>query len=156
MTEKLSIAQELKKRQEVLRSAGLRATHQRTLVMEKLREVEHISAEKLHNLLREEGVSTNLPTIYRVLSDLESVGLVDKHSFQGNHSVYELASRSHHDHLICIDCGHVIEFMDEVIEQRQDAVCQQQEMKLINHTMYLYGTCCRVQCPNRNAVPKTD
>ena len=137
-------------REEALREAGLRVTHQRTLILGKLRQVEHISAEEIYNLLSQEGVSVNLATVYRVLSDLEEVGLVEKHSFRGNQSVYELCKHGHHDHLICVDCGRIIEFLDPVIESRQEEVGREHGFDISSHTMYLYGSCLAGDsCPER-------
>lgn len=142
--------------QAALRQAGLRVTHQRMLVLEKLRLVPHVSAEDLHRTLQDEGMGINLPTLYRVLSDLEEVGLVEKHSFHPQHAVYELSTRAHHDHLICLDCGRIVEFMDAVIEERQEEVGRVHSLKITNHAMYLYGHCTRKNCDELKKAGSTE
>ena len=144
------------KRQDVLRKAGLRVTPPRTLILDKLRTLDHISAEDLHKSFISDDIGISPATIYRVLGDLLDAGLVEKHSFRPNHSVYELTKRGHHDHLICVDCGCIIEFMDPVIEKRQEAVAAEHQLEMTDHVMYLYGNCKRENCPERAKVDADD
>lgn len=87
------------------------------------------------------GEEIGLATVYRVLNQFDDAGIVTRHNFEGGKSVFELTQQHHHDHLICTDCGKVIEFSDESIEVRQRDIAKQHGIKLTNHSLYLYGHC---------------
>jgi Fur family ferric uptake transcriptional regulator len=134
-----------------LKDAGLKITSPRVKILEYLRqpECQHISAEDLYKLLLDNGEEIGLATVYRVLNQFDDAGIVTRHHFEGGKSVFELAQQHHHDHLVCLDCGSVVEFSDEVIEQRQKEIAAQHGMKLTHHSLYLYGQCTKENCPNR-------
>ena len=83
----------------------------------------------------------SLATVYRVLTQFEVSGLIHRHNFEGGFSVFELSHGEHHDHLVCVTCGRVEEFVDEVIEQRQRVIAQQAQFKMTNHALNIYGVC---------------
>ncbi|MER2493703.1 ferric iron uptake transcriptional regulator [Catenovulum sediminis] len=126
-----------------LKKAGLKVTLPRIKILEILQQPEnqHISAEDLYKLLLELGEEIGLATVYRVLNQFDDAGIVNRHHFEGGKSVFELSQKKHHDHLVCLKCGKVVEFIDDVIEDRQDQVAESHGMKLTNHSLYLYGYC---------------
>ena len=89
----------------------------------------------------EQDEEIGLATIYRVLNQFDDAGIVTRHHFEGGKSVFELANKKHHDHLVCLKCGKVLEFEDEVIEERQEAVAKKYGIELTHHSLYLYGHC---------------
>ena len=98
----------------------------------------HYSAEDVYRALLEAGEEVGLATVYRVLTQFEQSGLVMRHNFEGGHAVFELSSNDHHDHMICVDTGEIIEFHDEVIEQAQERVATEHGFDIINHALVLY------------------
>lgn len=132
-----------------LRDAGLRITHPRTLVLNVLTAAQHISAEDVYKALLEQGDTISLGTVYRVLADMEQAGLVERQNFQGTHAVYELKKHKHHDHLVCMDCGKVLEFVDQMIEEKQIEIAAAYGMEIVSHTLNLYGRCVDSECENR-------
>lgn len=126
-----------------LKDAGLKVTLPRLKILEVLQqpECQHISAEELYKLLIDQGEEIGLATVYRVLNQFDDAGIVTRHHFEGGKSVFELATQKHHDHLVCLDCGAVIEFSDDVIEQRQKEIADKYNIDLTNHSLYLYGKC---------------
>lgn len=134
-----------------LKKAGLKVTSPRLKVLELLKSLkdEHISAEDLYKLTIEQEEEIGLATIYRVLNQFDDAGIVTRHHFEGGKSVFELSNKKHHDHLVCLDCGKVLEFEDDVIEQRQLDIAEKNGIKLTNHSLYLYGSCVRTECENR-------
>lgn len=133
---------------QALKKAGLKVTLPRVKILELLQqpETQHVSAEDLYKLLIDQGEEIGLATVYRVLNQFDDAGIVTRHHFEGGKSVFELATQEHHDHLVCLDCGKVIEFHDEIIEQRQRDIASQYNIKLTNHSLYLYGHCTNEQC----------
>lgn len=131
-----------------LKKAGLKVTLPRLKILEILQEPEnhHVSAEDLYKRLIDMGEEIGLATVYRVLNQFDDAGIVTRHSFEGGKSVFELTQKHHHDHLICLDCGKVIEFSDEFIEQRQREIADKYNIKLTNHSLYLYGKCNAGDC----------
>lgn len=109
-------------------------------------ECQHISAEDLYKKLIDIGEEIGLATVYRVLNQFDDAGIVTRHHFEGGKSVFELATQHHHDHLVCLDCGKVIEFSDELIERRQKEIAAQYNVDLTNHSLYLYGHCANGDC----------
>ena len=134
-----------------LKNAGLKVTSPRVKILDYLRqpECQHISAEDLYKLLLDNGEEIGLATVYRVLNQFDDAGIVTRHHFEGGKSVFELAQQEHHDHLVCLDCGSVVEFSDEIIEQRQKEIAAQHGMTLTNHSLYLYSHCNKEECRNR-------
>lgn len=126
-----------------LRKAGLKVTVPRLKILHILENSgqRHMSAEELYKKLVDSGDDVGLATVYRVLTQFETAGLVIKHHFESEHAVYELNEGAHHDHLVCLRCGKVEEFIDEVIEKQQEAIAQQFGFKITDHCLYLYGTC---------------
>ena len=126
-----------------LKKAGLKVTLPRIKILEILQQPEnqHISAEDLYKLLLDMGEEIGLATVYRVLNQFDDAGIVNRHHFEGGKSVFELSQKKHHDHLVCLKCGKVVEFIDHTIEERQERVAEEQGMRLTNHSLYLYGYC---------------
>lgn len=126
-----------------LKKAGLKVTSPRVKILEILKnpDNQHISAEDVYKILLEKNEEIGLATVYRVLNQFDDAGIVTRHHFEGGRSVFELSAKDHHDHLVCLTCGHVFEFEDDVIEDRQLQVAQANNIKLTNHSLYLYGEC---------------
>ncbi len=126
-----------------IRAAGLKVTLPRLKILDML-EVNasrHLSAEEMYKALLEEGEEIGLATVYRVLTQFEAAGLVKRHHFEGGSSVFELNQGEHHDHILCVKCGRVDEFYDEVIEDRQTAIAIEKGYKMTDHSLYIYGVC---------------
>jgi len=126
-----------------LKDAGLKITLPRIKILQILEssKVHHLSAEDVYKLLLQNGDEIGLATVYRVLTQFETAGLVIRHHFEGGHSVFELSTDDHHDHLVCVKCGWVEEFHDEEIERRQRSIAQQKGFELTAHNLNLYGLC---------------
>jgi Fur family ferric uptake transcriptional regulator len=100
-----------------------------------------MSAEEVYKSLLELGEDVGLATVYRVLTQFETAGLVVRHHFEGGLSVFELQEGCHHDHIVCVKCGRIEEFVDEVIEERQRVIAQQRDFEITDHYLYIYGVC---------------
>ncbi len=126
-----------------LKDAGLKITMPRLKILQILEQSynHHLSAEGVYKALLEMGEDVGLATVYRVLTQFEAAGLVTRHNFEGGHSVFELCQGEHHDHLVCVKCGKVEEFVDELIEQRQQIITQKAHFKMTDHTLTIYGLC---------------
>ena len=126
-----------------LREAGLKATLPRVKILEIMEgsSVRHLGAEDIYKALLDEGEDVGIATIYRVLTQFESAGLVTRHHFEGGISVFELNQGEHHDHILCIRCGKVEEFVDEVIEQRQKDIAEKSGFSMTDHSLNIYGIC---------------
>ncbi|HIE85933.1 MAG TPA: ferric iron uptake transcriptional regulator [Pseudomonadales bacterium] len=126
-----------------LKDAGLKITLPRVKIFQILErsEVHHVSAEDVYKLLLQNGEEVGLATVYRVLTQFEQAGLVVRHNFEGGHSVFELSSDKHHDHIVCIRCGRVEEFADDEIEQLQRNVANKLGFELTDHSLNMYGLC---------------
>jgi len=127
-----------------LRNAGLKVTVPRLKILEileKQQDERHLSAEQLYKILLAEGEEIGLATVYRVLTQFEAAGLVNRHHFEGGNSIFELNSGTHHDHVVCVKCGKVDEFTDELIEKRQEEIAERLGFTLTEHSLYLYGYC---------------
>jgi Fur family transcriptional regulator, ferric uptake regulator len=126
-----------------LRDAGLKVTLPRVKILQILESSEnkHLSAEDVYKALLEAEDDVGLATVYRVLTQFESAGLVERHHFEGGHSIFELTSADHHDHLVCNSCGRVEEFYDEVIEAQQEKIAKKHGYTITDHSMYLCGLC---------------
>ena len=128
---------------EELKRAGLKITLPRIKILTILQNPnnQHISAEDVYKILLEHNEEIGLATVYRVLNQFDDAGIVSRHHFEGGKSVFELSHKKHHDHLVCLKCGKVVEFEDDVIEQRQIDIANSHNIKLTNHSLYLYGEC---------------
>lgn len=128
---------------EELKRAGLKITLPRIKILGILQDPDnqHISAEDIYKILLDQNDEIGLATVYRVLNQFDDAGIVTRHHFEGGKSVFELSHKKHHDHLVCLKCGRVIEFEDDVIEQRQLDIAESHNIKLTNHSLYLYGEC---------------
>lgn len=132
---------------EQLKQAGLKVTLPRVKILQILEDskTRHLSAEDISKALSEAGSDVALATIYRVLTQFETAGLVTRHYFEGDYSVFELNEGEHHDHLVCIKCGQVKEFVDNVIEERQHRIAEEAGFKMTDHSLNIYGVCSKCQ-----------
>lgn len=125
-----------------LRKAGLKVTLPRVKILQILdsavEEGLHLSAEDVYKTLLEQGDDVGLATVYRVLTQFEAAGLVERHNFEGGYSVFEMARDEHHDHMVCAETGEVIEFYDAEIERLQKEVAKKHGFELVNHSLVLY------------------
>ena len=126
-----------------LKNIGLKATLPRLKILEIFQagRHRHMSAEDVYKELLAESQDIGLATVYRVLTQFESAGLVTRHNFEEGHSVYELNQGSHHDHILCVKCGRVDEFMDDVIEERQRAIAKKAGYEMTDHYLNIFGVC---------------
>jgi Fur family transcriptional regulator, ferric uptake regulator len=124
-----------------LRKAGLKVTLPRVKILQILEASpeRHLSAEDVYKALLEAGEDVGLATVYRVLTQFEQAGLVERHNFDGGHSVFELDDGAHHDHMVCTDTGKVVEFHNEKIEKLQDQIAAELGYELTGHSLVLYG-----------------
>jgi Fur family ferric uptake transcriptional regulator len=136
-----------------LKSSGLKATLPRIRILEIFQKSEqrHMTAEDVFKALLAEGSDIGLATVYRVLMQFEQAGLLDRNHFESGKSVFELNEGTHHDHLVCLNCGRVEEFYDAEIESRQRAVAQTRGFELQDHALALYGNCIKDNCEHRQA-----
>jgi len=126
-----------------LKKAGLKVTHPRKKILEflELSNVRHQSAEDIYRALLDDGEEIGLATVYRVLTQFETAGLVERHHFESGQAVFELNEKGHHDHIVCVSCGKVEEFYDEMIEARQKEVAAEKGYEVTDHSLTLYGKC---------------
>lgn len=134
-----------------LKSMGLKATGPRMKILELFEHTDrnHLSAEDVYRLLLAESMDVGLATVYRVLTQFEQAGLLMRHRFDDDKAVYELNKGSHHDHLLCIQCGRVEEFYDPEIERRQKKIAADRGFKIHDHSLCLYVDCVKDACPHR-------
>ena len=127
-----------------LRNAGLKVTLPRVKILEileKQTKERHLTAEKVYKILLSENEEIGLATVYRVLTQFEAADLVTRHHFEGGNSVFELNRGNHHDHIVCMKCGKVDEFTDNVIEKHQEDIAKKLGYELTDHSLCLYGFC---------------
>ncbi len=126
-----------------LKKAGLKVTLPRMKILELLEasNVRHQSAENIYRALLDDGEEIGLATVYRVLTQFEAAGLVERHHFESGQAVFELSEKGHHDHIVCVACGKVEEFFDELIENRQREVAAEKGYEVTDHSLTLYGRC---------------
>ena len=136
-----------------IRKAGLKVTLPRVKILQLLEESRkrHVSAEDVYKMLLDKGEEIGLATVYRVLTQFESAGLVCRHHFEGGQSVFELNRGGHHDHIVCVKCGKVVEFMDDVSEERQRAIAQKNGFTIEDHSLVIYGVCGSPKCRRDSA-----
>jgi Fur family ferric uptake transcriptional regulator len=138
-----------------LKGSGLKATAPRIKILEifqkrSMQEGDrHLSAEDVYRLLSAEHLEVGLATVYRVLTQFEQAGLLSRRNFEAGRAVFELNEGPHHDHLVCLTCGHVEEFVDTEIEERQRSIAQSRGFELQEHALSLYGACRKADCPHR-------
>ena len=134
-----------------LKSAGLKATLPRLKIINlfEASKVRHLTAEDVYKLLLGEGLDIGLATVYRVLTQFEQAGLLVRHHFESGKAVFELNQGTHHDHLVCLQCGRVEEFYDAEIEKRQVKIARERGFEISEHALYLYADCTKVRCPYR-------
>ena len=132
-----------------LRSIGLKATFPRLKVLDLFQNSaqRHMSAEDVYKLLLTENADIGLATVYRVLTQFEQAGLLVRHHFDSGKAVFELNEGSHHDHLVCMQCGRVEEFFDAEIEKCQQKVAKDRGFNIHDHSLYLYADCIKPKCP---------
>ena len=128
---------------EDIKKAGLKVTLPRVKILEIMEKsvTRHLSAEDVYKKLIESDEEVGLATVYRVLTQFEAAGLVTRHHFEGGHSVFELEHGKHHDHIVCVKCGKIEEFVDDVIEQRQKDIAAKAGFEITDHCLYIYGIC---------------
>jgi len=128
---------------EDLKCVGLKVTLPRLKILEVLERSSnhHLSAEDIYRALMEQHEEVGVATIYRVLTQFEESGIINKLNFENNQAVYELSNVDHHDHLVCVKCNTIIEFQDDVIEQHQLQIANKYGFQLTDHSLYLYGLC---------------
>lgn len=130
-----------------LRKVGLKVTLPRVKILDIMEGSgsRHQSAEDVYKALLDMGEDIGLATVYRVLTQFEAAGLVKRHHFEGGHSVFELDEGHHHDHILCVKCGKVDEFVDETIEQKQKDIAKKLGYEMTDHCLYMYGVCSKCQ-----------
>lgn len=135
-----------------LKNIGLKATLPRLKILDLFEnsDVRHLTAEDVYKLLMNEGMEIGLATIYRVLTQFEQAGILMRHHFESGKAVFELNQGGHHDHLVCIQCGHVEEFFDAEIERRQTKIAKDRGFTIHEHSLQIYADCVRTNCPNKS------
>ena len=137
-----------------LKSSGLKATVPRMKILDlfiknEANQGRHMAAEDVYRHLIAEDMDIGLATVYRVLTQFEQAGLLQRHYFDSGKAVFELNEGSHHDHLVCLQCGKVEEFFDPQIEERQIVVAKEHGFVVSDHALYLYANCVKPDCPNK-------
>lgn len=135
-----------------LKNAGLKATLPRLKVLnlfEKSKE-RHLSAEDIYKTLVTSGEDVGLATVYRILTQFEQAGILVRHHFESGKAVFELNGGDHHDHIVCMQCGHVEEFCDDDIEKLQQKAAENRGFKIKEHALYIYADCVKKNCPHKN------
>jgi Fur family ferric uptake transcriptional regulator len=137
-----------------LKNIGLKATLPRMKILEIFQRsaqtgLRHLSAEDVYQALIAEHLDVGLATVYRVLTQFEQAGLLSRSNFEAGRAVFELNEGAHHDHLVCLSCGRVEEFVDAEIEKRQHKVAAERGFRLQDHALSLYGECTKPACPHR-------
>lgn len=125
-----------------LKDMGVKITKHKIVILQLFDLYKHLDAGQIHSLLRDQGTEISLATIYRVLSVFEMHNIITKHNFNEDQSIYELVKpNEHHDHLICVKCNKVIEFLDCKIERIQERIAKENNFRIVNHHLNLYGIC---------------
>ncbi|MEO8598724.1 MAG: ferric iron uptake transcriptional regulator [bacterium] len=134
-----------------LKASGLKATLPRLKILEIFQNsaVRHLTAEDVYKILLTQNMDVGLATVYRVLTQFEQAGLLNRNHFETGKAIFELNQGSHHDHLVCLDCGRVEEFYDEEIEKRQQEIAAERGFHIAEHALALYSNCIKVNCPHR-------
>lgn len=134
-----------------LKNIGLKATVPRMTILDLFRRspTRHLTAEDVYRQLVMERFDIGLATIYRVLTQFEQAGLLERHHFESGKAVFELNDGKHHDHLVCLQCGRVEEFNDPEIERRQNRIAKERGFSVVEHALYLYVECQKKSCPHQ-------
>jgi len=134
-----------------LKNMGLKATFPRLKILELFENssLRHMTAEDVYRALIAEGMDIGLATVYRVLTQFEQAGLLERHFFESGKAVFEIKHGGHHDHLVCVDCGRVEEFYDPEIERLQNQIASDRGFAIQEHALYLYAACTKENCPHR-------
>jgi Fur family transcriptional regulator, ferric uptake regulator len=134
-----------------LKTSGLKVTAPRMRILKLFEssKVRHLAAEDVYRALMSEGLDIGLATVYRVLTQFEQAGILQRHHFESGKAVFELNEGSHHDHLVCVQCGRVEEFYDPEIEKRQVKVAKDRGFTIREHSLHLYADCTKPHCPNK-------
>jgi Fur family ferric uptake transcriptional regulator len=138
--------------QKDLKNAGLKATLPRLKILELFENSKerHLSAEDVYKILITSDEDVGLATVYRVLTQFEQAGLLIRHHFESGKAVFELNETGHHDHIVCLQCGHVEEFCDNEIEKRQQSIAQDRGFSIREHSLYIYADCTRTPCDRKD------
>ena len=141
-----------------LRQAGLKTTQPRLKVLDVLETspIHHMTAEDVYKRLLETEQEIGLATVYRILTQFETAGLVIRHNFEGGRALYELDNGAHHDHMVCVECGKVFEFVDRTIEQQQRNVAAKAGFSMEDHSLSLYGVCNGMKESGRCSMSKSN
>ena len=141
-----------------LKNTGLKATYPRLRILELFQKTDarHMTAEDVYRHLITEGLDIGLATVYRVLTQFEQAGIVERHFFESGKAVFELNEGKHHDHLVCLQCGKVEEFYDPEIERRQIEIAAARGFAVKEHALYLYAECKKANCPGQAHCPLKD
>ena len=141
-----------------LRQAGLKTTQPRLKVLDVLETnpIHHMTAEDVYKRLLETEQEIGLATVYRILTQFETAGLVIRHNFEGGRALYELDNGAHHDHMVCVECGKVFEFVDRTIEQQQRNVAAKAGFSMEDHSLSLYGVCNGMKEAGRCSMSKSN
>lgn len=138
-----------------LKNTGLKATLPRLKILDIFQagKQRHMTAEDVFRVLLEDRSDIGLATVYRVLTQFEQAGLLNRSNFESGKAVYEINEGKHHDHLVCLDCGKVEEFYDPEIEKRQQDVAQLKGFAIADHALSIYANCIKDNCPYRAEIP---
>ncbi|CAG4883382.1 Ferric uptake regulation protein [Georgfuchsia toluolica] len=141
-----------------LKSIGLKVTYPRLRILELLQKTDarHMTAEDVYRHLIAEDIDIGLATVYRVLTQFEHAGLVQRHFFESGKAIFELNEGKHHDHLVCLQCGKVEEFYDAEIEARQKRIAAERGFAIREHALYIYADCTKPGCPGQKDCPQKD
>lgn len=136
-----------------LKNIGLKATYPRLKILDLFQSSDqrHLTAEDVYRTLMNEGMDIGLATVYRVLTQFEQAGLLERHYFESGKAVFELNKGGHHDHIVCMQCGKVEEFFDPEIERWQNQIATERGFAIREHALYIYADCKRENCPHRDA-----
>jgi len=139
-----------------LKNIGLKATGPRLKILQlfETSNVRHMTAEDVYRMLINEKIDIGLATVYRVLTQFEQAGLLERHFFESGKAVFEINHGKHHDHLVCVDCGRVEEFYDAEIERRQNQIAEDRGFAIQEHALYLYAQCTKTNCEHRDSAKK--
>ena len=134
-----------------IKASGLKVTLPRIKILDIFHnsDVRHLSAEDVYKILLADNMDVGLATVYRVLTQFEQAGLLHRNHFETGKAVFELNEGSHHDHLVCLDCGLVEEFYDDEIERRQQSIALERGFSIADHSLALYGNCTKEGCVHR-------
>jgi Fur family transcriptional regulator, ferric uptake regulator len=134
-----------------LKTSGLKITAPRMRILKLFEssKVRHLAAEDVYRALMNEGLDIGLATVYRVLTQFEQAGILQRHHFESGKAVFELNEGTHHDHLVCVQCGRVEEFYDSEIEKRQVKIAKDRGFSIREHSLHLYADCTKPHCPNK-------